>query len=67
VTDVILVLNAGSSSIKFSTFAVEEGGRDLALRHRGGIEGISSDPQVLDEETTEGFHPTQVLAFILIR
>lgn len=46
-TDVVLVLNAGSSSIKFSTFAVEGRGRDLALRHRGGIEGIGSDPRFL--------------------
>jgi acetate kinase len=43
VTDVVLVLNAGSSSIKFSTFAVE--GRDLVLRHRGAIDGIGSDPR----------------------
>ncbi len=43
-TDVLLVLNAGSSSIKFCTFAVA-GGRDLAVRHRGGIEGIGSDPR----------------------
>jgi acetate kinase len=94
VTDIVLVLNAGLSSIKFSTFAVE--GRDLALRHHGGIEGIGSDPrffafdaggrrvdggehadvprgsalsrqEVLDGESAEGFHPTQVLPFILIR
>ena len=44
-TEVVLVLNAGSSSIKFSTFAVEGRGRDLARRHRGGIEGIGSDPR----------------------
>ena len=44
-TDVVLVLNAGSSSIKFSTFAVEGRGRDLALRHRGAIEDIGSDPR----------------------
>jgi acetate kinase len=45
VTDVILVLNAGSSSIKFSTFAVDARGRDLALRYRGAIDGIGSDPR----------------------
>jgi acetate kinase len=45
VTDVILVLNAGSSSVKFSTFAVDERGRDLALRYRGAIDGIGSDPR----------------------
>jgi acetate kinase len=45
VTDVILVLNAGSSSIKFSTFAVDARGRDLALRYRGAIDGIGSHPR----------------------
>jgi acetate kinase len=45
VTDVILVLNAGSSSIKFSMFAVTGRDRDLALRYRGQIEGIGSDPR----------------------
>jgi acetate kinase len=45
VTDVILVLNAGSSSIKFSLFAVNPRGQDLALRHRGAIDGIGSDPR----------------------
>jgi acetate kinase len=45
VTDVILVLNAGSSSVKFSTFDVDACGRDLALRYRGAIDGIGSDPR----------------------
>jgi acetate kinase len=45
VTDVILVLNAGSSSVKFSTFAVDARGRDLALRYRGAIDGIGSHPR----------------------
>ena len=44
-TDVILVLNAGSSSIKFSTFAVDARGQDLALRYRGAIDGIGSHPR----------------------
>jgi acetate kinase len=44
VTDVILVLNAGSSSIKFSLFAVNPRGQDLALRYRGAIDGIVPDP-----------------------
>ena len=43
-TDVILVLNAGSSSIKFSTFAVDATGQGLALRHRGEVNGIGSRP-----------------------
>ena len=44
-TDVVLVLNAGSSSIKFSMFAVASRGRDLVLRHRGQIEGIGAEPR----------------------
>jgi acetate kinase len=47
VTDVILVLNAGSSSVKFSTFAVDARGRDLALRYHGAIDGIGSDPRLV--------------------
>src|SRR5439155_10378321 len=37
-TDAILVLNAGSSSIKFSVFVQRDGGLDLALR--GQVEGL---------------------------
>jgi len=37
-TDAILVLNAGSSSIKFSVFVKADGGLDLALR--GQVEGL---------------------------
>ena len=43
-TDVILVLNAGSSSIKFSMFVVAGPDQRLALRYRGQIEGIGSNP-----------------------
>jgi acetate kinase len=45
VTDVILVLNAGSSSIKFSMFAVDPGAPGLARRYRGAIERLESDPR----------------------
>ncbi|WP_250516011.1 acetate/propionate family kinase [Caballeronia sp. INDeC2] len=41
-SDVILVLNAGSSSIKFSAFDVE--GRALELVTRGQVEGLFSSP-----------------------
>jgi acetate kinase len=41
-TDAILVLNAGSSSIKFALYAV--GGADLALVSRGQVEGIYTAP-----------------------
>ena len=43
VTDVIVVVNAGSSSIKFSMFTVNGRGGDLAVSFRGQIEGIGSD------------------------
>ena len=41
--DVIIVLNAGSSSIKFSMFAV--GGEALELVYRGKAEGIFTSPR----------------------
>lgn len=44
-TDVILVLNAGSSSLKFSMFTVGSRTQDLALRYRGVIDGIGSGPR----------------------
>ena len=50
-TDVILVLNAGSSSIKFSMFVVDSGGQHLALRYRGAIDGIGSDPRFVVADT----------------
>jgi acetate kinase len=42
-TDAILVLNAGSSSIKLAVFAVRGG--DLALELRGAIEGLYTEPR----------------------
>jgi acetate kinase len=41
-TDAILVLNAGSSSIKFSVFIRRNSGLDLALR--GQVEGLYTSP-----------------------
>jgi acetate kinase len=51
VTNVILVLNAGSSSVKFSMFAVDARGQDLALRYRGAIDGIGSKPRFVVTDT----------------
>src|SRR5262252_8259825 len=42
-SDAILVLNAGSSSIKFSVFVQRNGGLDLALR--GQVEGLYTSPR----------------------
>ena len=43
--DAILVVNAGSSSIKFSVYAVKDGA-DLALVSQGQIDGIGSAPRL---------------------
>ena len=42
-SDVIVVVNAGSSSLKFSVFA--ENGNDLALTRRGQVEGLQTAPR----------------------
>jgi len=47
-TRVIGVLNAGSSSVKFSVFAVA--GADLHLLHRGEFEGIGTAPHFFATE-----------------
>jgi acetate kinase len=44
-TDTILVLNAGSSSIKFSLFAAA--GVEPAVVARGQIEGIDTSPHFI--------------------
>ena len=49
-TDAILVLNAGSSSIKFSLFA--EAGIEPALVARGQIEGIDTSPHFIAQDAT---------------
>ena len=41
--DVILVLNAGSSSLKFSVFGAE--GSALSLQFKGQVEGLSTSPR----------------------
>ena len=42
-SDAIIVLNAGSSSLKFSIYAIEN--RDLNLVARGQIEGLGTSPR----------------------
>jgi acetate kinase len=51
-TDVILALNAGSSSLKFSLFVPGEGMDTLSLLSRGGVEGIGSEPRFLVDDST---------------
>jgi len=50
--DAIIVINAGSSSIKFSLF-LERGG-DLALDVRGQIEGLFTTPRFLARDSSRG-------------
>jgi acetate kinase len=50
-TEAILVLNAGSSSIKFSVFALQPGER-LALDSKGQVEGIGTQPRFVAEDAT---------------
>jgi acetate kinase len=49
VPNAIAVLNAGSSSIKFSLFA--EAGRELELTARGQAEGIYTDPRFVAKDS----------------
>ena len=51
-TSVILALNAGSSSLKFSLFAIKSEMETLSLVYRGEIEGIGSQPRFLAYDTT---------------
>lgn len=43
----MLALNAGSSSIKFSLFALSHDTDTLSLLYRGGAEGLSGEPHFL--------------------
>jgi len=49
-SDTILVLNAGSSSIKFQLFAVEQA-NGLRLRFKGQLEGIGVKPHLVAQDT----------------
>jgi len=44
-SDVLLVVNAGSSSIKFSVYAVASGAAPLQLRYRGMVDGLGARPR----------------------
>jgi acetate kinase len=46
--DSVLVLNAGSSSIKFSVYAIDDG--DLSLDSKGQVEGIGTKPQFVAKD-----------------
>jgi acetate kinase len=44
-TGVLLVINAGSSSIKFSVYAVGSGAAPMALQYRGEVDGLGARPR----------------------
>jgi len=46
-TEVILALNAGSTSLKFSLFATTRESGSLSLLYRGGVEGFGSEARFL--------------------
>ncbi len=48
--DALVVLNAGSSSIKFSLYAID--GTTLTLDFRGEIEGLTGQPQFVARDAT---------------
>ena len=54
-TETLLVVNAGSSSIKFQLFGVLPGDR-LDLRFKGQMEGIATPPR-LDLACRSSSHP----------
>src|SRR5579859_3052681 len=60
-TDVILALNAGSSSIKFSLFALMGERETLSLLCRGGVEGLGSDPHFRVSDATGKLQEDQQL------
>jgi acetate kinase len=52
-TDVVLVVNAGSSSLKFQVYAVERGAT-LTRRLKGQVDGIGSHPQFVVRDAAGG-------------
>ena len=51
--DTILVVNAGSSSVKFQVFAIGGDSKELRRLLRGQVDGIGTQPR-LRAEATEG-------------
>ena len=59
-TDMVLVLNAGSSSIKFGAFANAEGAvGDVVLK--GRVEGLGVRPRLVAKDATGGVACRQVV------
>ena len=51
---VLLVINAGSSSIKFSLFGVGAGASSLALLYRAEVDGLGARPHFVASDATGG-------------
>jgi acetate kinase len=51
-TDVILALNVGSSSIKFTLFVTTNGMDAFSLLYQGRVEGLGTQPHFLVYDTT---------------
>ena len=49
-TDAVLTINAGSSSLKFSVYHIAPGGDRPALAAKGQIEGIGTSPRFVAED-----------------
>jgi acetate kinase len=73
-TDAILVLNAGSSSIKFSLFACPQSAQPLTLIYKGAMTGIGTDAKfkatdaqsnVLSEQNLGSAHHDETLSVLL--
>lgn len=64
-TEMLLALNAGSSSLKFSLFAANHEVAALSLLYQGEIEGIGSEPHFLVSTATEELQMDEQLAATL--
>ncbi len=51
-TEVILALNAGSTSLKFSLFATSRDTDSLSLLYQGEVEGIDGDQGYCQDQAT---------------
>jgi len=51
-SDAIVVLNAGSSSLKFSIYQLRDDGEDVAIVARGQIEGLGTKPHFKVKDRT---------------
>jgi acetate kinase len=58
----LLVVNAGSSSIKFSVFTLESQDRHLVSQYRGQVDGLGARPRFVADETNGARIADQAMA-----